>query len=112
MKILPGDTKETRIKSLVQQCAAANRLFDLMKGIHDLYLERQMPVPDQLKEIVDCWQSWNSTYHRNLRHAFDCDYVYTILGSGEVSVETHVLPGEGLPFLPRIGLQLHLPDGI
>jgi beta-galactosidase/beta-glucuronidase len=50
---LPGDTKEGRVKGLVQQSAAAERQFELLKGIHDLYLERQMPVPGQLKEVID-----------------------------------------------------------
>jgi hypothetical protein len=40
---------------------------------------------------------------------FDCEFEYTIFGNGEVLVETHVLPRKGLPFLPRIGLQMHLP---
>src|SRR6185503_5624244 len=36
---------------------------------------------------------------------------YTVYGNGEVHVETHVLPDVDLPFLPRIGLQIHLPQG-
>ena len=40
---------------------------------------------------------------------FDCTYVYTVYGSGDVLIDTHVLPGPELPFLPRIGLQMRLP---
>ena len=40
---------------------------------------------------------------------FDCITIYTVYGSGDVLIDTHVVPGEGLPFLPRIGLQLRLP---
>jgi len=109
-EVLPGDTKEARIKGLVQQSAAENRLFDLMKGIYDLYLQRQMPVPDSLKEIVASGKLELDAPPKPPA-CFDCDYVYTILGNGEVCVETHVSPGEGMPFLPRIGLQLHLPEG-
>jgi beta-galactosidase len=107
---LSGDTKESRIKSLIQQCVAANRVFDLMKGIHDLYLKRQILIPDQLKETIE-YGKVELDIPPKTPACFDCDYLYTILGIGEVSVETHVLPGEGLPFLPRIGLQFHLPPG-
>lgn len=40
---------------------------------------------------------------------FDCAYSYTIYGSGDVLIDTHVTPGDGLPALPRIGLQMRLP---
>ena len=43
---------------------------------------------------------------------FDCTYTYTIYGSGDIIIETHVIPGEGLPFLPRIGLQMTLPSAL
>jgi beta-galactosidase/beta-glucuronidase len=37
-------------------------------------------------------------------------YVYTICGNGDVLVETTVTPQRELPPLPRLGLQLRLPD--
>jgi len=109
-KTLLGDTKETKIKSLAHQAAETHRLFDLMKGVYDLHIERQMPVSDELKEVVAAGKL-DIDAPPNPPARFDCDYVYTILASGEVSVETHVLPGAGLPFLSRIGLQMHLPEG-
>jgi hypothetical protein len=42
---------------------------------------------------------------------FECVYAYTVYGSGDVAIEAHVVPGGGLPFLPRIGLQMCLPGG-
>jgi hypothetical protein len=107
---LPGDTKRTRIKGLVQRFAAENYMFDLMKGIHDLYLEKQMPVPDSVREIVQAGKLEIDVKPKPPAR-FDCDYVYTVHGNGEVTVETHVLPDVDLPFLPRIGLQLYLPEG-
>jgi hypothetical protein len=107
---LPGNTKESRIHSLVQRSAAANGLFGLMQGIHDLYLEKQIQVPDMVRDIVAAGKLELESAPKNPA-CFDCDYLYTILGNGEVSVETHVLPEAGLPFLPRIGLQMHLPEG-
>jgi hypothetical protein len=109
-EVLPGDTKEAKIKGLVHQSAAMNRLFDLMKSVYELYIDRQLPVPEQLREIVEAGKLELESPPKPPAH-FDCDYVYTILGNGEVRLDTHVLPGEGLPFLPRIGLQMHLPGG-
>jgi len=42
---------------------------------------------------------------------FDCAYTYTIYGSGDMIIDTHVLPSEKLPPLPRIGLQMLVPGG-
>jgi beta-galactosidase/beta-glucuronidase len=42
---------------------------------------------------------------------FTCTYTMTIDGDANVLIETHVLPDEGLPFLPRLGLQMALPGG-
>ena len=40
---------------------------------------------------------------------FECDYTYTIYGSGDVTIEAHGVPKGNLPVLPRIGLQMTLP---
>lgn len=40
---------------------------------------------------------------------FDCRYIYTIYGSGDVVIDTDVVPGGSLPPLPRIGLQMTIP---
>jgi beta-galactosidase/evolved beta-galactosidase subunit alpha len=41
---------------------------------------------------------------------FECEYIYTIAGNGEVQIETHIVPrGEMPPSLPRVGLQMTLP---
>lgn len=37
--------------------------------------------------------------------------VWTVYGSGEIFLETEVRVREGLPFLPRFGLQLAMPEG-
>ena len=107
---LQGNTKEDKIKALAYRAAITNRLFDVVKGIYDLYIEEGLPIPDPLKAIVEAGKIEIESPPKPAAH-FVCDYVYTILGNGEVLVDTHVLPGEGLPFLPRIGLQLHLPGG-
>jgi hypothetical protein len=107
---LPGDTKESRIKGLVQQFAEGNRLFDLMKTVHDILVEKKMPVPDQVTAIVAAGKL-DLEVKPKTPARFDCEYTYIIRGSGEVQIEMNVLPDVDLPFLPRIGLQLHLPEG-
>lgn len=45
----------------------------------------------------------------SLAPAFACTYRYTIYGSGDVVIETHVTPLRDLPHLPRLGLQMRMP---
>ena len=43
---------------------------------------------------------------------FRCAHTYSVYGSGDVVIETALEPlKEGLPPLPRFGLELHLPEG-
>ncbi|HEY3291939.1 MAG TPA: glycoside hydrolase family 2 TIM barrel-domain containing protein, partial [Anaerolineae bacterium] len=42
-------------------------------------------------------------------HAAHTTTYFTVYGSGDVVIETHVTPGLDLPVLPRIGLQLSMP---
>ncbi|MEM2028669.1 MAG: glycoside hydrolase family 2 TIM barrel-domain containing protein, partial [Candidatus Bathyarchaeia archaeon] len=43
---------------------------------------------------------------------FHCTYIYKVYGGGDIMIETHVQPAEGLPpHLPRIGLQMTIPGG-
>ncbi|NLY52646.1 MAG: DUF4981 domain-containing protein [Firmicutes bacterium] len=44
-----------------------------------------------------------------LDHGFDCTYIYTIYGDGNVMLEVQGRPQGQLPVLPRIGLQMILP---
>ena len=43
---------------------------------------------------------------------FRCTYTYSVYGSGDVVIETAIEPLlESLPPIPRVGLELHLPEG-
>jgi beta-galactosidase/evolved beta-galactosidase subunit alpha len=45
--------------------------------------------------------------------SFNCDYVYTIYGNGEVVMDVHGVPqGDWPDTLPRIGLQMTLPSNL
>jgi hypothetical protein len=42
--------------------------------------------------------------------ALACEFAYTIYGSGDVVIHTHVVPTGELPPLPRVGLQMGVPE--
>ena len=48
----------------------------------------------------------------SLAPAFACTYRYTIYGTDAVVIETKIVPRSSLPNLPRIGLQMRLPEGL
>jgi len=47
-----------------------------------------------------------------IRPALACAHRYTIYGSGDVLIETHLKPLSPLPVLPRLGLQMRLPRAL
>ena len=47
-----------------------------------------------------------------LDRGFVCEYVYTIYGSGDVTIETRGVPHGEFSVLPRIGLQMALPGAL
>jgi beta-galactosidase len=107
---LPGDTWQAKIKGLLQRMAAEKRVFDLLKAIHNLFVELDLPVPDLLKDLVASGKFELESKPKPPAR-FECEYVYTLYGSGDIVISTHVVPGKELPFLPRVGLQMCLPGG-
>ena len=65
----------------------------------------EQPAPQSVQVSVRVTLASDS-----LPPAFAVTYLYTIHGSGEVLLETHVSPLGALPPLPRLGLQLSLPE--
>jgi len=104
-----GD-KQAQTRALVNRFAAEERLFDLFKAVHDLLVESNLPVPDQIREIVAAGRI-EVKPERKRPARFECEYTYTIYGSGDIVLETHVAPDVDVPFLPRLGLQMQLPGG-
>jgi hypothetical protein len=71
-----------------------------------------MPIPDVLEHAIAAGQEgWQSATPPPPAR-FDCDLVYEVYGSGDVIVNARVIPAEGLPFLPRLGMQMQLPQGL
>jgi beta-galactosidase/beta-glucuronidase len=106
---LPAADKPARIGALVQRFAAEDRVFDLLQAVSDLFVGLGLPVPDPLRDEIAAGKI-EMQAERKPAH-FECEYVYTIYGSGDVAIETHVAPDVDVPFLPRIGLQMCLPGG-
>jgi beta-galactosidase len=98
---LPGENKATRIKGLVARLAGEDRLSELLRQMHDLLVELGEEVPEPLRDAIASGDRGSAR--------FECEYAYTIYGSGDVVIDTHVVPGSDLPPLPRIGLQMCLP---
>ena len=77
---------------------------------------------DRLEQDVDHFQrTWNdrsaeitvetSIHANNYTTGFKVHYHYTVLWNGEISLSTHVSPrGYMTRWLPKIGLQMELPD--
>ena len=107
---LPGTHKQPKIKGLLARSVRENRALELLRQVHDLLVELGEPVPDVLKEVVASGKIEMQPQPKPPAR-FECDYVYTVYGSGDVVIDTHVVPQVEVPFLPRIGLQMRLPGG-
>lgn len=73
-------------------------------------------VPYTLSATLQCGEPALARVIMHVRYGaatllprFECQFVYTIYGTGDVLLETTVTPAEGLPALPRLGVQLVLP---
>jgi hypothetical protein len=107
---LPGEGKRRRVEVLVRQLAAENRLFELMKNLHDMMATAGQSVPDELKAVVAAGK-YEVDPVPPTPARFEYTQTYTVYGSGDIELDTHFLPAPGLPFLPRLGYQMVLPGG-
>lgn len=107
---LPGEDKFGKIKSMLAQLVSEQRVFDVLLELKKMLLEIGAQVPDMIDEAIAGGPGLINPQPAPVAH-FDCTYLYSIYGSGDVLIETHVLPIPGLPFLPRLGLQMQLPQG-
>ncbi|HUW12982.1 MAG TPA: glycoside hydrolase family 2 TIM barrel-domain containing protein [Anaerolineae bacterium] len=107
---LPGEDVKAKVKALVDRFAAEERLLDLLKAAHELLTELGLPISEDLEAVVASG-SLDARPEPKPLARFECEYTYTIYGSGDVIIDTHVAPEAKVPFLPRIGLQMQLPGG-
>jgi beta-galactosidase/beta-glucuronidase len=66
----------------------------------------EQPTPQSVRVTVQATLAVDS-----LPPAFAVTCLYTVYGSGDVLLETQVVPHGNLPPLPRLGVQLRLPAG-
>jgi beta-galactosidase len=108
---LAGEDMPEKIKALFQQIVQGDRLFDLMVEVKKQFEAFNMSVPDILDQAIAAGPSGLKL--RQVPQArFECQYRYTLYGSGDLWIDVHIRPNEGLPFLPRIGLQMQLPASL
>jgi beta-galactosidase len=107
---LPGTDRAAKLHALLMRFAGEERLFDLTEGVYDVLVGLGQPIPEPLVNAVAAGkvQSQPAAFKPA---CFDCELTYTIYGSGEVLIDSHVTPEPGMPFLPRLGLQMKLPGG-
>jgi hypothetical protein len=112
---LPGTIKSAKLKGLIGHFASENRLPELVLSLYQ-YLKEV--APDQVRPEFEAALFPEKAGapapkpEAPIPARFECTYTYTIYGSGDIMIEHHVLPEvPGLPFLPRIGLQMTVPGG-
>jgi beta-galactosidase len=99
----PTDNDARGAQPLAKEWYGAG-LDRLEHAIKDVAVTRVAP---QVVRIVSC----SRVSAPGCEGGFDCTYTYTIYGSGDVLLNTQVLPSKNLPPLPRVGLQMILPGG-
>jgi len=112
---LPGTIKSAKLKGLLGHFAQEGRFPEFALG---LYHFLKATAPDKIRPEFEAALfpekagAPASKPEAPQPARFECAYTYTIYGSGDIVIEHHVAPATpGLPFLPRIGLQMTVPGG-
>ncbi|MBI4926646.1 MAG: DUF4981 domain-containing protein, partial [Anaerolineae bacterium] len=109
---LPGMNKEERIRSFISELAKQNRIFEMLVALKSLLVEMQQPVPPELEGVIEAG-GYEMAPKQPDPAAFSVETQYTIYGTGDVILDVHVKPEvEGLPFLPRLGMQMLSAPGM
>ena len=109
---LPGTIKAAKVKGLIAPYAEEGRLQELAERIHAV-LQATMPdrVPPEFTAAVLGGEAQGGAVTPPPAR-FECETILSVYGSGDIVIDARVDPAsEGLPFLPRIGLQMTLPAG-
>lgn len=108
---LPGDEKPRKIQSLLGTLVVQDRIAEMLQSVKAVLVETGHPVPPELEQALQAGGfGGDSTPVQPA--AFSVEITYTVYGSGDVLAHVHVTPEvQGLPFLPRLGLQMRLPEG-
>jgi beta-galactosidase len=108
---VPVLEKTARVHILVEACAAAGRLYELIQGLVVVLTEANVPVPEMVNHMLAGGPEGLKPPAPKAPARLDCEIRYTLFGSGDLLVDTQVHPQVDAPFLPRCGLQMSLPEG-
>ena len=95
------------------------------------------PTDNDLGAWAGCWKHWEEARYHQMQHLVEkveadaengtvkvitrvappvlhqgirCEYLYTFLPDGGFTLEVSGTPSEGMPFFPRLGFQMFIPD--
>ncbi len=113
---LPGQGKVERIKALVTELDRSGRISDLIQAGTPFIEAAKFALPGRIRRALEEIQrippeELEQVFAPHYTARFECDYTYTIYGSGDLVIEHRVVPHGDLPPLPRVGLQMVLPGG-
>jgi beta-galactosidase len=115
---IPARGKAAKIKALVAQLDAEDRMPGLLQRVYSLLVAAPGDnVTARMRAELEKVQSLSPAELRAAfaprdQARFDCTYTYTIHGDGRLRIDSQVWPGPDLPPLPRIGLEMRLPAGL
>jgi beta-galactosidase/beta-glucuronidase len=114
---LPDHGRRAQVRALVERFQAAGQLPQFLQQAYKFMLDTAGDqIPDGYREemvrfVAMSPEALKQATLAQLHARFDCTYTYTVYGSGDVFLDVHIVPGEKLPPLPRLGLQMTLPGG-
>ena len=81
------------------------RKFGLDRVVH---MVKNVRVEQTAPQVVQIYVE-SETRAPDVADGFSCRYIYRIYGSGDVIIDSKIVPSSRLPPLPRIGLQFRIP---
>jgi len=112
---LPGEERESKARGFVTHLDHHGRMAEFLEIISRRLRRVSLgDIPPETREVLrqlpslspeHMIQLFASSYTGTLA----CEYTYTVYGSGDVVIRTHMVPKGPLPPLPRVGLQMCLP---
>ncbi|NOZ30088.1 MAG: DUF4981 domain-containing protein [Chloroflexi bacterium] len=114
---LSGRGKVGRIKTLIAELDRSDRIGELLQvGVPLVVDAAGNALPGRIRRALEeirgmSPEELKQAFAVHYTARFDCAYTYTVYGSGDVVLDTHVMPSGDLPPLPRVGLRMTLPGG-
>ena len=82
------------------------RSFGLDRIVHETKSVIALRVAPQIVQVVVA----SLARAPDIAEGFECNYIYTVYGSSDIVIEMDVAPSLRIPSLPRIGLQMTVPE--